>query len=196
MLSKLFIFTGFHKVPLICCFLFSRVYIRSRLLIEGFYFCGLTEDSTRLLLFFVFFFRRSPLVYWRFLFLRVNRSGPICLLRFLFFSDLSTEAACLLESFIPVVNNRSRLCFELFSLHELFVLWTFYILRVVICCYILVTLLPIDGSVFLLFTWVAYSICFLVYGSTRLFSLISSFPSSSQWWRMAEWLTLSRITGS
>lgn len=39
------------------------------------------------------------------------------------------------------------------------------------------TLLPIDGSVFLLFTWVAYSICFLVYGSTRLFSLISPFPS-------------------
>ena len=133
-----------------------------RLFIEVFVFRGLTEAA--------------PFVYCGFYFSRIWAQSLL-----VYWSLLS-----------PWVNNRSRLFFELFSLHELFVLWTFYILRVVICCYILVTLLPIDGSVFLVFTWVAYSICFLVYGSTRLFSLISPFPSSSQWWRMEEWLTLSR----
>ena len=155
-------------------FLFSPVYKRSRLFPEGFYFSGLTEASSSYCCFLSSWVNRRPRLFIEvFVFAGKQKRSHLFIAVFIF---LGFEHRVRL--FIGVFYLRrlkiGPACFlNLLVYMHFFVLWTSFALRVVSCCYILVTLLPIDGSVFLLFTWVAYSICFLVYGSTQLFSLLN-----------------------
>ena len=90
-----------------------RVYKRSRLLIEGFYFCGLTEASTRNFCFCL----RGLLIDGSVLFLRVNRRTPVCLFGF-YFSRIA-QTACLFSLLSPWVTNRSRWFLNFSSLYAL-----------------------------------------------------------------------------